>query len=667
MATPSYPHLFAPFDLRGMRLKNRIVMAPMSTGLGGLAGEVTPEMIAFYRERAQGGQGLIIVEYTSIDPATSRTGPHQLTLEAAENLDGHRRLVRTVQDAGAHIFLQLHHAGQFAKPALVRDSLPVGPSDVPYPGDPSRLRCRALTCDEIEGLAAKFGRTAALAVEAGYDGVELHGAHGYLLTQFLSPVANRRSDVWGGDEERRLAFPKRVLEHVRTALGDRPIIYRLSADEFRPDGLDIGDMERIAPKLVQAGADVLHVSIGWGTGAGFAKIIEPISTPEGWRIPFAARIRRATGAPVIAVGQIRWPETGEAAIASGEADFIALGRPVLADPDWANKALAGQRDVIRPCTSCNWCISHRDGRVQIGCAENPRAGAELDPPTELIDGRGRTALVVGAGPGGIAAALLLDQMGFETALVEARKWIGGGLAASAAPPGKEKLLWYRDYLRRRLAASNVRLILGAEAGPAMIDSVQPDIVIVATGSTARPCDIAGAPDPMFVDAYDLLMGDAGLELSCGERAVVYGGGETGCETAEFLAHQGIQVTLVTRSPVSELARSAERVYRQELVDRLAANPQIEVVEKHRVLQAENGLVVLGGADGTREIVAARLVIAQGRVPSAVLRAHLESAGIPYSVIGDSERPGRIGDAVHAAYRAAQALGAQYAGQRALAC
>lgn len=198
MTSLSYPNLFSPFRIRDTVLRNRMVMAPMSTELGGLDGEVTPAMIAFYRERALGGMALIIVEYTCVDPDTGRAHAYQLTLDNRRNLDGHRRLVRTIHDAGAKIFMQIQHGGQYANPKVLPGGMPVGPSDIFSKRDPDKMTCRGLTSDEVAAMAASFGNTAALAVEAGYDGVELHGAHGYLLTQFMSPLGNRRDDEWGG-------------------------------------------------------------------------------------------------------------------------------------------------------------------------------------------------------------------------------------------------------------------------------------------------------------------------------------------------------------------------------------------------------------------------------------------------------------------------------------
>lgn len=670
MSAP-YPHLFSPFTLRGVTLPNRAVMAPMSTELGGRNGEVTPDMIAFYRERALGGMGLIIVEYTCVDPDTGRAHEYQLTLESRRNLDGHRRLVRAVHEAGSKIFMQLQHSGQYANRAVLPGGMPVGPNDIFSKKDPTRKTCRALTSEEVGRLAAAFGETAKLAVEAGYDGVELHGAHGYMLTQFLSPLTNTRNDEWGGDFERRLALPLAATRAVREGLGDLPLVYRISVDEFSAGGLTIEDMEIISPRLVEAGVDAIHCSAGRGVGDAFEKVIEPMSTPEGWRIPYAARIRKAAGVPVIAVGQIRWPETAEVAIASEQADLVALGRPMLADPFWANKAKAGRRDLIRPCTSCNWCISAHEGRHQVGCAENPRTGNELDSPLSSEIGAGRRAVVVGAGPGGTAAALLLAQSGFETHLFEERDFTGGGIIASATPPGKDKLFWYSDYLADRLKESSVAVHMGKRAELSDVLALSPDVAIVAAGTRRIDLPIEGADHAIVMDAYDLLMGDREVGVPQGGHVVVYGGGETGCETAEFCAEKGIRVTLVSRSPAAKLARSADFVYRGGLLRRLHANPLVTIVDNSHVrsVNDEGVLVETNGSDGseTQLISADRLLLAQGRQPSNVLVDQLEEAGIAVSIAGDSKQVGRIGDAVHMAYRSVLALKAQFAPVQPAAC
>lgn len=669
MPNAPYPHLFQDLVLRNLRIPNRTVMAPMSTNLGSVDGFVTPEQIAFYRERAVGGTGMIIVEFCCVEGATGRSEHRQLTLESPAQVAGHQRLVEAITSAGAVACLQLQHGGRGAKRDLLVDGMPIAPSDVATRS--GRLMARAMDDAEAERLIEAFGRAAELGIQAGYQAVELHGAHGYLLTSFLSPYSNQRTDRWGGDEERRLNFPRRVIQRVRQSIGDRPLIFRLSADEFTPDGLSIDDMERIAPKLVAAGVDALHVSIGLGW-TSFDKVVEPMSSPEGWRLPYSRRIREAVSVPVITVGQIRWPETAERAIRDGDADMIALGRPLLADPEWANKARRGERDCIRPCTSCNYCVaisSAVDGAI--GCAENPRTGHELDSLPDAGSRRGQRAVVIGGGPGGMAAALMLQQAGFATELHESRSVLGGGLIASAAPPFKDKLTWYLDYLHRQLERSEVEVRLDSRVDLAdLTQGEAPAIVLLATGGQPIRMPIEGADGPAVRDAYDLLMGDSTrLPLEIGEQPVlVYGGGETGCETAELLSEQGHEVVLVSRSPAEQLARSAEMIYRGVLMRRLLENPRIHIRDNASIERIDDGRVLLRHQDGSSsEVQASAVLIAQGRRPDESLLRSLLEANLPVTVIGDARRGGRIGDAVHDAYRAVHSLCSGTAPLRPLAC
>lgn len=668
-----FPHLFSPFRLRTVVLPNRTVMAPMSTNLGTEDGAVTPRQVAFYRARAAGGTGMVIVEFCSVHAASGKSEHRQLTLEDTRHLDGHQRLVEAITSAGSVACLQLQHGGQGAKRELIADGLPVTASDVHSRRDPARVIARALSIDEIEHLIECFGRTAELGVKAGYQVFELHGAHGYLLTSFLSPFTNRRDDAFGGDETRRLEFARRVLARVRQAIGDRPLVYRLSADEFTPQGLGVADMERIAPKLVAAGADALHVSLGLGW-TGLDKVIDPMSTPEGWRLPYARRLREASGVPVIAVGQIRLPATAERAVREGDADLIALGRPLLADPQWAAKAREGRSDSIRPCTSCNYCVTMGSGpHGVIGCAENPRAGRELEAVPHAAPGAGGRAIVVGGGPGGMAAALMLAQAGFDTELLESRATLGGGLIASAAPPHKDKLRWYQDYLERQLAASDVQVRTNTRANARELTRGGTRLVVLAHGARARTLPIAGLSWHGVMDAYELLMSERGHaplpEPVSGLPMLVYGGGETGCETAEFLAERGHEVVLVSRSGERQLARAAESIYRGVLLVRLMANPQVRLLaQTHLESIGADGTVTLRAADGSaQQLHCARVLIAQGREPDPELPDALSAAGQPFVAIGDARQGGRIGDAVHDAYAAVSALCAAGAVDEQLAC
>lgn len=672
MPHSSFPNLFSPLRLGNLTLPNRIVMAPMSTQLGDEEGHVTPRQIAFYKARAEGGVGMIIVEFCCVHRATGRSEHRQLSLDTPAHLDGHRRLVEVITQAGAVACLQLQHGGSGVPRALVEGGIAIGPSDVISRRDPSKLTARAMTEAQIEHLIECFGRTAELGVQAGYQAFELHGAHGYLLTQFLSPLTNHRQDAWGGDEAGRLRLSQRVIARVKQAIGERPLSYRLSADEFSPEGLGIADMERITPQLVAAGLDLVHVSMGTGY-TGMDKVIEPMSAPEGWRLPYARRIRAAIDVPVISVGQIRWPSTAEAAIADGDTDLIALGRPLLADPHWASKALRGEVERIRPCTSCNYCVtSHAGAHGVIGCAENPRTGQELDPALDAGNQRGARAVVVGGGPGGMATALMLDQAGYRTELFEARETLGGGLIASAAPPFKEKLQWYQHYLERQLAASNVEVRLHQRADLPTLLAPRPAIVILAMGGRASSLDIPGIDGARVFDAYELLMGTVDWQPSpLGLPVLIYGGGETGCESAEYLAERGFEVVLVSRSPVGQLARAAEAIYRGVLLMRLSSNPRVRIVDGTHILAisgSDSVTVSLGAEDGRLwSLSCDRVLIAQGRRPDTELAQALRGAGVPFVAIGDAHRGGRIGDAVHGGYAAVKALRSQTVEVHELAC
>jgi 2,4-dienoyl-CoA reductase (NADPH2) len=424
------------------------------------------------------------------------------------------------------------------------------------------------------------------------------------------------------------------------------LIYRLSSSDFLPGGLGLEDMVRIAPRLVAVGADALHVSSGAIEGT-LDRTIDPMSADEGWRFAHAREIRKAAGVPVIAVGPVRWPDVAERALAAGDVDMVALGRPLLADPDWPRKAIAGDVAAIRPCTNCNWCFDQVLQHHSIGCAENPRAGRELHMPP-LEGGAGRLAVVVGGGPGGMAAALDLAEAGFQTRLYETRPTLGGGLIASASPPHKEKLFWYLDHLKRRLAASAVEVRVGHAATADELIASQPALVILATGAIAAPPMFDGADDPQILSAYDILTGDRQAPPPGAFPTLVYGGGETGCETAEYLAVRGHNVVLVTRSPAQQLARSAEPMYRKHLRIRLQANSKLTIRDNTAITSVAGCEVALQTSAGPQRTQASWTVVAQGRQTGSTLAPALTTAGIPYALAGDVETIARIGDAVHAA-------------------
>ena len=650
----AYPRLFEPFQIGSMRLKNRIAMAPMETHLGEPDGAVNEAVIAYYRERARGGAGLIMTEFTCVDATTGySSNVPQLRLDNERFKAGHARMVAAIHAAGAKAVIQLSHAGRQTKESII-GTTPVSASPIPLKSIYISGTPRQLEDHEIRHIVGRYANAARLAMLAGYDGVMLHGAHGYLIQQFLSPLMNQRDDEWGGDFDRRLRFATEVIRAVKAQIGTRPLLYRMSVVDGVEGGLTIEDSERIAPLLCEAGVDAIDIS--WGFLECPQLIIEPMSVPEGNRLPYARRIREATGKPVITAGVMRRPDHCEQAVINGDTDIVSLGRALLADPMWPLKAQAGQADDIRPCTSCNWCIRELGQSRPVACAENPRCGRETEPEIDRF-ADGRKAAVVGAGPGGMAAALLLDQAGFAVTLYEKRAKAGGNLITSATPPGKDKLFWYHDFLLGRIARSNVTLKTGIEVTRDLIEQTAPDLVILAAGS--RPAPLAAAanrPDNGLptMPAFEVLMGEAVIPPSDADRPVViYGGGETGTETAEYLAKAGHHVLLVTRSDRRFLARNAEALYRIDLLRRLANSQTIRIDDHSRIEAIGDDHVLLTQDGESIRESASSVLLAHGLVSDTSLGDALSGLDIPVISIGDAARVARIGEAVHDAYRAVQ--------------
>ncbi|MGP6177247.1 oxidoreductase [Microbacterium sp. A196] len=636
----AYSTMLSPFRLGSATVRNRTMMAAMSSGLSDPGGHVSEAQIAYYSERSYGGVGLIAVEFACVDSTYGVSEERQLIFDDEHAVPGHERLVAAIRAGGATPALQLQLPGQFAVPR--ENELAVAPSEVRSRRDGSLL-ARALTGDEIAGLIVSFRDAAVRALRAGYEAIQLHGAHGYLLMAFLSPAMNSRDDEWGGDEERRLAFPTAVIRAIKAAIGEVPLLYRISADDFTPGGLGIDDMVRIAPRLVAAGVDGIDVSTGSLTGS-LERTIDPMSE-EGWRFGMTRRVKDAVTVPVAGIGS-RTPETAEAALVRGDMDLVALGRPLLADARWVAKAAQGRGADIRPCTSCNWCADRVFQHLPTGCAENPRTGRERVPLLSRDVGRGRQIVIIGGGPGGIAAAVQADSIGFATTLFESELRLGGGIIASAAPPHKDQLLWYRDYLERRLAATQVEVRLGSRATLDDILALDPFAVIQAQGTQPMNHGIPGTHLPHVVSAYDLLLRRGPSPAKWHGPVLVYGGGETGCETAELMAAHGLDVVLVSRSNERQLARAAEPLYRKVLLARLRTNPRVTIrTGTHLVSIDQDGGMLDDGAEATH-VAAAMVIIAQGRRSDDSLAAELAERGITSILIGDARRISRIGDAVH---------------------
>jgi 2,4-dienoyl-CoA reductase-like NADH-dependent reductase (Old Yellow Enzyme family)/thioredoxin reductase len=623
--------LFEPVRIGSVEFKNRIIMAPMVTGRAE-EGIVSAWHINYYARRAAGGCGLIIVEGTGIDP--NFCPPFALRLDNDRYIPGMAKLAEAIKSQEVKVIFQTAHPGKqtsskfFGRPTLA-------PSAVPCPvfkEDP-----HVLTIGEIQNLVEQHIRAAVRAKEAGFDGIEIHAAHGYLLSQFFSSWDNLRTDQYGGNVQGRARFAVEIVQGIREILKDFLIFFRTSAEQY-VDGVHLEDTKKIVPLLEEAGVDALHISAG--RYASVHWMIPPMSQPQGCLVPLAAEIHRIARKPVVAVGRISTPELAEEILRRGDADLIALGRPLFADPDYPKKAKEGQSGRIRPCIACNTCFDNIFIANPVKCLVNPELkhgkSAEVQP-----SGISKKVIVVGGGPGGMEAALTLAQRGHRVSLWEKNDRLGGQLLLALASPGRSEFKQLIDYYHREFKRLNIELNLGQEATLENIIRETPDVVFVATGVHPVIPEIKGLEGARAVTAHDVLAGQA----SSGERVVIIGGGHTGCETAKYLAKKGKKVTVLRRGPrmAIEAGWSTRTLLLEELKNlevTLLTNVQYkEITSKgiHIILDKKEHILPFDA-----------LVVAVGVKADTSLFKQLEGKVSPLYLVGDAREPGDAAEAIEEA-------------------
>jgi len=635
--------MFEPGTIGSLRVKNRLVMPAMATNFASAHGEPTPRMLAYYGARAAGGVGTIVIENASIDEPAGGNGTVQLCIDHDRYVPGLSQLVRRVQEAGAAVAIQINHAGAIANPG--RTGAPaVGPSDVGWTA--ASPHPTALTLDGIERIIERYADAAMRAKRAGFDAVEVHGAHGYLIAQFLSPITNRRVDAYGGSTENRWRFAIDVVRAVREAVGaGYPILFRLSGDEFMPGGRGLDESTERSASLVDAGVDALHVSAG--TSANPEVQLEPVSYEEGWRAYLSAAIRKRISIPVITVGVFRHPETVERALEQGAADFVAIGRGLIADPDWPRKVQAARGEAIRHCISCNRCVRQRVfDDLPIRCSVNPRVGFEDEAEHRASEEGVRRVVVVGGGPAGIQAAMAAHEAGADVTLFERGGTLGGQLRAAACPPHKDKITWLIDDLTRAIPAE-VDVRLETNATKHDIDTLAPDAVVIATGATSAPLDVPTDPNATVQSAESLLLASDDL---AGMRIAVIGAGMVGCETALACAERGGHVVLV--EALAEVGRDCEPISRSVLIRHLD-EAGVRIVRDARVTEIKKDAVTVEVEAGREDMPADRVVIAIGAAPADRLGHAWEGEALPVFLVGDARAARGIAEAVYEGWRAGQ--------------
>jgi len=528
-----FQKLFTSGRIGKLELKNRIVMPPMATNFADPEGNVNERHIAYYRRRARGGAGLIIFEHTGI-VRQGKAFPNMALIDSDARIAKFKKLVQAVQDEGGKFFIQINHAGRQTLSAYTGCPT-VAPSPIPCPV--RQETPKALSKEEIRDLVQLYREAARRAKEAGADGVEIHMAHGYLLNQFLSPFSNQRDDEYGGNLERRLRMPLEVLQAVRKKVGpDFPVTCRLSADEYVEGGLTIEDSKQIARKLEEHGADALHVSAC--IGASWYLIHPPYYAPEGIFVPLAAAIKSVVRIPVITVGRIRTPLLAEQIIRDGKADFVSMGRALIADPELPVKAAQDRTAEITPCISCNRCaLSIRRGAMQ--CAVNPEAGREA----ALAFREAKTpkkVWVVGGGPAGMKTAEIAARRGHQATLFERKKQLGGQFLLAAIPPCKQVLNDFTLHLIAEIRKLPVEIHMGKAFDETFLEKERPEVLVVATGANPSISFIQGIGSLTPFSPGEALSSPEKL----GRKVLIIGGGGIGAETADFLSEKGKEVTLV---------------------------------------------------------------------------------------------------------------------------
>jgi len=650
-----------PGRIGRLTLKNRVVMAPMGTNYSTTDGFSTERDKRYYEERARGGVGMIMTEAMVV---TEQARPHHNSLCCYHDrfIPGLASIVEAIKQHDCRVFGQLNHRG-----ALLRRSVlnmePVGPS--PWVNPNTGDRVRALASAEIVEIQKLFVASARRLWLAGYDGVEIHAANGYLFQQFFSPRVNRRTDAYGGTLENRMRFLLETVGRMRDALPELCLVVRLSASEFAEGGYSREDIVALSQAVERAGADAIDLSGGSNESPQLSKFcIQPPSFPRGCLADHARPIKQAVGIPVFVAGRMVQPEDAERVLASGSADFVSIGRALYADPHWCLKAFGKVRAPIRQCIACNVCFERLTQEKDVSCVQNPMIGTEFEalehaepqlyPPPA---GGRRRVLVLGAGVAGIEAARVLKGRGHDVEVWERRERPGGQLPLAVASPDKLEVEPVWSYRWQTVQALGVPVRTNMQADAHRIRAYAPDHIIVATGSQpARPpLDLDGLDAKVRVrHAWEVL---ADLDAARpGLRVTIVGGGMVGAETADALRVRGVAVTVLELLP--SIAVGMARNNRYELVERLAADG-IRLLANCRIVGVHGQELEIQVADQPVERlpIGDWLVFATGPRPVLDAVATVEQSGVPYTRVGDCSAPGDFLAAIRDAWMTALALDA----------
>ena len=651
----NYPHLFQPGRLGDLVLKNRLVMAPMGTpALTGWRGTFSDRLMDYYERRAQGGVGLIVTGVnlinSKVEPWETGGEPSLVTFDTAWKVRNFIQLTERVHDHGAKIFAQLT-AGfgrVLPKRILNRPGVePLAPSPQATFWRPE-IMAREMRLDEIQALVESFGQAALLARMSGFDGIELHGHEGYLLDQFMTPLWNQRSDRYGGSHENRMRFALESIAAIKKAAGeDFPISYRIGIEHKLPGGREKTEGIRIVRDLERAGVAALHVDAGCYDNWHWPH--PPLYQPPGCMVDMAATVRPHVDLPLITVGRLGYPAMSEGIVAEGTADFVALGRPLLADPDFPHKAQRGHEQEICPCIGCHECMHRMHLNQSISCAVNPECGDETRLKLSPAE-HPKKVMVIGGGVAGMEAARVCALRGHRVTLYEKSEKLGGVLNIAGASDFKKDLGALLDFKRGQLKGlTGLQVITNTEVTLDIMHGERPDVIFLAAGSSP----IRQAPIP-GIEGTPLIMPDdiyRGL-LPKGKTVLVVGGGAVGCEAAWHLAREGREVNIVEMLPrlAGDLFMANRGMLLEEL-DRCG----VRIFTGAKVIGLAPGRVRVANEQEEAVLKAEAIVLAIGRrADNALAGAARETADEVY-LIGDCLSPRKIKDAIWEAYKTARVI------------
>jgi len=618
--------LFTPIRVGKLELKNRIIMPPMIDRLA-THGEPNDAVKDFYAARARGGVALIVLTPGIVD--ISMASPIQLGIYDDSCIPGFRQFTDLIHSCGARIGIQLMHLGR--QGGEIKRYKPVAPSPIPL--TPKDEVPRELTAGEVEGLVEKFAEAARRAREAGFDMVELHGCHGYLLSSFLSPLTNKRSDEYGGSVAKRARFVMEIVSLIKERVGqDFPVSVRMNGSDYMPGGTTVDMAQQTAKLLEEAGANMIGVS--GGAYGSYPVIVPPYDQPRGSNVPLAAAIKEVVKVPVAVAGRLDDPFIADDVLVSGKADVIAVARGLLADPELPNKAARGDFKGIRRCIACNICIDGDPTPVSpITCTVNPEAGREREMVIAPAPRRKRV-MIIGGGLSGLEAARVAAARGHQVTLYEENVDLGGQWLLASKPPHKQDHLLLLGYLVGQLDKLGVELKCGVRATAALVEEAGPDVVLVATGAKPLVPPIPGVDREEAVTAWDVLGGK-----TVGRRVLVVGGGLTGLETAEFLAGQGKEIVLVEM--LKRIGADMGGTVRWHLMNR-TKNLSIKTFVSTQIKEIRpNGVVVVSrnGVEETWDDFDT-IVLACGVKPKDELSKQVQGKAYEVHVIGDAAKARR---------------------------